>query len=99
MMIPLRFVFAAFKVTLHAEERTVDCVGVDTSGICTVDTDGINGYVPGLMGTFAVPEVQAVARTRKKLNPGASVVHDCKAFDPRSEERRVGKECRSRWSP
>ena len=20
-------------------------------------------------------------------------------FDPRSEERRVGKECRSRWSP
>ena len=24
---------------------------------------------------------------------------DCKRLDPRSEERRVGKECRSRWSP
>src|SRR5438034_4394875 len=23
----------------------------------------------------------------------------CQAFDMRSEERRVGKECRSRWSP
>ena len=23
----------------------------------------------------------------------------CRAFDDRSEERRVGKECRSRWSP
>ena len=24
---------------------------------------------------------------------------DCGTFDVRSEERRVGKECRSRWSP
>ena len=26
-------------------------------------------------------------------------VKDCTWFDMRSEERRVGKECRSRWSP
>ena len=25
--------------------------------------------------------------------------HRCMEFSPRSEERRVGKECRSRWSP
>ena len=28
-----------------------------------------------------------------------SVVNLCVACHPRSEERRVGKECRSRWSP
>src|SRR3712207_9110919 len=33
----------------------------------------------------------------QKLQPGA-VVGDY-IVDPRSEERRVGKECRSRWSP
>src|SRR3712207_3429716 len=27
------------------------------------------------------------------------VVPDSDSLDPRSEERRVGKECRSRWSP
>ena len=30
--------------------------------------------------------------------PGENVVHFV-SKDPRSEERRVGKECRSRWSP
>src|SRR2546430_14537450 len=27
------------------------------------------------------------------------IVDECSIVDPRSEERRVGKECRSRWSP
>ena len=27
------------------------------------------------------------------------VAKGIKAYNPRSEERRVGKECRSRWSP
>src|SRR5258707_11498650 len=43
------------------------------------------------------------ARTPRGLLPGArapekSVLHTCRK-DTRSEERRVGKECRSRWSP
>src|ERR1017187_1458247 len=29
----------------------------------------------------------------------AMFVSQCTEADPRSEERRVGKECRSRWSP
>src|SRR3712207_9291610 len=37
-----------------------------------------------------------VVRTAKDLRrPDGSVIR----FDKRSEERRVGKECRSRWSP
>src|SRR3712207_9383694 len=31
------------------------------------------------------------------INPEECI--DCGACEPRSEERRVGKECRSRWSP
>ena len=31
--------------------------------------------------------------------PGPAVVVDLGCGDGRSEERRVGKECRSRWSP
>ena len=30
---------------------------------------------------------------------GAENVYDFSLGNPRSEERRVGKECRSRWSP
>src|SRR3989441_12654780 len=41
------------------------------------------------------------------MDPGAKIVRNGSTlnlvalvrFDPRSEERRVGKECRSRWSP
>ena len=42
---------------------------------------------------------------QKFLNAGCDVYmvmqlrHDEKILDERSEERRVGKECRSRWSP
>ena len=36
----------------------------------------------------------------KKASPSAGVIlKDYKPIDIRSEERRVGKECRSRWSP
>ena len=44
-----------------------------------------------------------VARVEKKLNKldgvSASVNLATKSAHRRSEERRVGKECRSRWSP
>ena len=31
--------------------------------------------------------------------PSGLLTHKKNEFDERSEERRVGKECRSRWSP
>ena len=43
--------------------------------------------------------------TGEALKPWAEAGYTCHAFDiqhdetGRSEERRVGKECRSRWSP
>src|SRR2546422_11219247 len=40
---------------------------------------------------------EAFAQSRAKVYIGRSVYYD--RLDERSEERRVGKECRSRWSP
>src|SRR3712207_7791594 len=42
----------------------------------------------------AVHELEAA-----DLQAARSVAEDAFRFDERSEERRVGKECRSRWSP
>src|SRR2546430_14918527 len=52
-------------------------------------------------------EIRQVACDSRKVRPGALflALHGAKADgnkfiqDARSEERRVGKECRSRWSP
>ena len=38
-------------------------------------------------------------KTVKKLEEAYNFVRDVAANGQRSEERRVGKECRSRWSP
>src|ERR1035441_1878413 len=35
----------------------------------------------------------------KSHYPDMAFVHNWREVDPRSEERRVGKECRSRWAP
>src|SRR2546430_15475281 len=42
---------------------------------------------------------QAEARTLLSAMPYAETQAACEALRDRSEERRVGKECRSRWSP
>src|SRR2546422_495850 len=39
------------------------------------------------------------ARTERRLGAVRMFARHRAAFDSRSEERRVGKECRSRWSP
>ena len=41
------------------------------------------------------PELTFVSRTVRRLPDGRLIIHG----NIRSEERRVGKECRSRWSP
>src|SRR3989454_9751337 len=41
----------------------------------------------------------AIARETRRVRLGTSVVVAPFAHPLRSEERRVGKECRSRWSP
>src|SRR3712207_3119003 len=59
-------------------------------------------------GCTDVLSLSAVGSLQERLRPGTFVVVDQyvdrtfareKSFFGRSEERRVGKECRSRWSP
>src|SRR2546430_3221560 len=50
------------------------------------------------------PALRSVCRSQQTRHPNREVHHELGQFQlktpsPRSEERRVGKECRSRWSP
>src|SRR5689334_24309312 len=74
------------------------CTVIDNSSLFRMDPDE----------PLIVPEVnaEAIAGYRKKniiANPNCSTAQLVVALKPlhdaRSEERRVGKECRSRWSP
>src|SRR2546427_10105610 len=62
---------------------------------------------PGGRGDVRDEMVQIIARDAKaagvdlevQVYPGASLFKPNEQWNARSEERRVGKECRSRWSP
>ena len=47
---------------------------------------------------YALPGLEAYGRLLSPSEVGCSLSH-ARAYAERSEERRVGKECRSRWSP
>ena len=49
--------------------------------------------------TGASSNNQLVAAANPLLNAIPQIRHSVSHDDQRSEERRVGKECRSRWSP
>ena len=63
------------------------------------------GFIPGMQGFFNVcKSINVIYHINKLKNKNHMIISiDAeKAFDKiqhRSEERRVGKECRSRWSP
>ena len=44
-------------------------------------------------------DIESSTREQKKSNIYKAVITRIEPSDDRSEERRVGKECRSRWSP
>ena len=50
-----------------------------------------------IAGDFNNPLTSVERSSRQKINKAIMVLND--TIDQRSEERRVGKECRSRWSP
>src|SRR2546426_5829728 len=76
-----------------------------SSDVCSSDLERY--YEPGLlakvMGFNKEPLLNVNAFTSVELYPEVSLTtpkgEGCKLGIHRSEERRVGKECRSRWSP
>ena len=71
----------------QAATRRPDLVIVDLG---LPDMDGID-VIRELRAWSTLPVIVVSARTREE--------HKVAALNARSEERRVGKECRSRWSP
>ena len=67
--------------------------------IAAADTDARPGPDPAVLPLEGRPVVDWVADKARQL--GAQVLVACAPGmqASRSEERRVGKECRSRWSP
>ena len=55
--------------------------------------------VRGPLTVAAPPVAEHRLQTRRLSNCGSRAQSLRGTWDPRSEERRVGKECRSRWSP
>ena len=65
-------------------------------------SDRIEAGTQALTGTLTVRGTTrpvALAITRCEASPGSFTARATARIDRRSEERRVGKECRSRWSP
>ena len=67
--------------------------------ILIIDDDSAIRSSLSFMLKRAKYEVQAVAGPREAIEIVRSVAPQLILMDMRSEERRVGKECRSRWSP
>ena len=49
--------------------------------------------------TFAATQLKISWDLQANMEKAEKAVRDAHAAGARSEERRVGKECRSRWSP
>src|SRR2546430_15465339 len=63
-----------------------------SSDVCSSDLSHQKSVQVSQSGTFQIPG----SRPPKKTEAGSM---SSSALHSRSEERRVGKECRSRWSP
>src|SRR6266487_3316599 len=77
---------------LRARARACDIIGLlhrdDSTASCAADTSIFSSW-PSALAIGSSSDASASARRRLSQLVG----------DERSEERRVGKECRSRWSP
>src|SRR2546421_12285859 len=85
---------AAFQthVKLNFEHRALDCRACPTPGACCTDAHFVNVNITRLE---AVAIRETIRRTPRLTEDERRAVYN----RARSEERRVGKECRSRWSP
>ena len=68
----------------------------DYFGICRNTFDAIRKRQPEVLERYKKGKANKIKRFAKIIEEQASGIHTKK---DRSEERRVGKECRSRWSP
>src|SRR5476651_488509 len=110
-----RRVVEAFADRLADADADPGAAGADLLGVAEVDLFPLPGQVRRvLLAAVPVPLQNRLAGRHRGVTRGKDglrrrrlvAVEEGGAFDPlaaaaegRSEERRVGKECRSRWSP
>src|SRR2546427_12324314 len=91
-------------LTLHRLElflAVLDEGGVGRAAqACHISQPAVSEHLQGLAGYFGVPLLERRGRSVRPT-PAARLLEPYarQAMGLRSEERRVGKECRSRWSP
>src|SRR2546422_9022558 len=89
------------KVELFEEIRREYRFGVGTIQGVAKKLKTHRRMVRQALASAIPPGRKAPARSRPKLSPVREFINEILQSDleARSEERRVGKECRSRWSP
>src|SRR5262245_65221856 len=92
----------SFLFFFSSRRRHTRCLSDWSSDVCSSDLIVITGASDGIGAELARQLSDAgtalvlAARNTEKLE---QIAGQCRAKETRSEERRVGKECRSRWSP
>src|SRR5688572_32374071 len=109
---PFRSILVLFFF-FQAEDGIRDLTVTGVSDVCSSDLQlGIARHQLVLQMHRAAVEGQALDAAMRRLPDGAAggfidaarfhpdkaVLHEIEPADARSEERRVGKECRSRWA-
>src|SRR5256885_11696622 len=85
----------AVMVFLSSRRRHTRLQGDWSSDVCSSDLTPVDG-TPGVSD---VPQYQTDSRPQPTVGRPNAVTSGGVYSSTRSEERRVGKECRSRWSP
>src|SRR5688572_31678956 len=89
------FFFIFFFFSSRRRHTRFDCDW--SSDVCSSDLFAATGFADNAERfAFVDMQIDAIDDGRGSA-PGLDL--DRQALDVRSEERRVGKECRSRWSP
>src|SRR5256886_10710465 len=99
-LLPVVLVLSGCDVQVHDETPAEYTANHDIGMYevkATVERDAM--VTPGSVFLFALDNNQRVPLTQEGPEYRGLYSVRCQNSFPRSEERRVGKECRSRWSP
>src|SRR2546422_4361737 len=99
MLVLYAFLCLFFFFFFSSRRRHTRCSRDWSSDVCSSDLDGIAFVFPPfhVAGNVGILGTALVGRNPAVLIPNPRDLNDL--LRTRSEERRVGKECRSRWSP
>ncbi len=89
------------SITLPLVGR-IEVVGLSTPEVEQIITTKLKKYIPEPIVTVVIAGIEGNRAyvLGKVIHPGSLIISGpITVLQARSEERRVGKECRSRWSP